>query len=186
MEAGPYDPANTGDDGLNGAPVVPQWRRGLTTPQTGQAGRQGHHHHGCRNGGGALRPRKPYSGRRLDPLSHGRNGGGALRPRKLGNKVRAHMKDVQPQWRRGLTTPQTCDGCRRRHLAGGRNGGGALRPRKPAAVVAGRAVVGSRNGGGALRPRKRPLPENVSLCTSLPQWRRGLTTPQTANSKNES
>src|SRR5579875_729858 len=162
MEAGPYDPANrTSRPPGPSPPWLPQWRRGLTTPQT-----------------------VPTHIRTWTvQLPQWRRG--LTTPQTL---LRPAARPIVswPQWRRGLTTPQTWDGCRRRHLAGGRNGGGALRPRKPAAVVAGRAVVGSRNGGGALRPRKRPLPEDGSLCTSLPQWRRGLTTPQTANSKNES
>src|SRR5579875_2798043 len=83
-----------------------------------------------------------------------RNGGGALRPRKL------------EAFQASITSFLLC-----------RNGGGALRPRKPRNVRHGPATPSCRNGGGALRPRK-PLSSGAWAITE-PQWRRGLTTPQT-------
>src|SRR5579875_1093845 len=110
----------------------------------------------------------------------GRNGGGALRPRKRWLADQLDWLSNEPQWRRGLTTPQTrMGGLRLKKFLPCRNGGGALRPRKHvtcrlgwphdglAAMEAGpydpanlppRHTVPShtrrRNGGGALRPRK--------------------------------
>src|SRR5579875_1896769 len=61
----------------------------------------------------------------------GRNGGGALRPRKRWLADQLDWLSNEPQWRRGLTTPQTrMGGLRLKKFLPCRNGGGALRPRK--------------------------------------------------------
>src|SRR5579875_2174527 len=112
----------------------------------------------------------------------GRNGGGALRPRKRWLADQLDWLSNEPQWRRGLTTPQTrMGGLRLKKFLPCRNGGGALRPRKHDTCLLRFVRQRCRNGGGALRPRKPAPPTHRPVPYPSPQWRRGLTTPQTAH-----
>src|SRR5579875_3069576 len=106
MEAGPYDPANCQ---RSKPPLLLSCYAAMAAGPYDPAN-LGAAVHGLlqsRNGGGALRPRKPRRPGRRPRVVGGRNGGGALRPRKLHDGMFTRAILNEPQWRRGLTTPQT-------------------------------------------------------------------------------
>ncbi len=83
MEAGPYDPANPA--GL--AEGLEWWVAAMEA--------------------GPYDPANCTMACSPGPSSTSRNGGGALRPRKLHDGMFTRAILNEPQWRRGLTTPQT-------------------------------------------------------------------------------